>query len=144
SSKLEYLGAVAGMKGWCKEAADRHKIDIAFRGDFSDNLPLDVGLPLFRVLQEAVNNSIKHSGEKRVEVQLRGGPSEIHLIVRDSGKGFDVESAMRGKGLGLTSMRERVRLVNGTIAIESTPIGGTKIHVHIPLEQPSNAERLSA
>jgi PAS domain S-box-containing protein len=144
SSKLDYLGAIAGMKSWCKEVAVRHKIEVAFRSDFSGNLPLDVGLPLFRVLQEAVTNSIKHSGEKWVEVQLRGDPGEIHLVVRDSGKGFDVETVLQGKGLGLTSMRERVRLVNGTIAIESNPTGGTKIHVHIPLGQWNNAEQLSA
>src|SRR5262249_38324898 len=109
SSNLEYLGVVRGMKSWCRELADRHKIEIAFRSDLSGNLPLDVGLPLFRVLQESVNNAIKHSGGKRIEVQLREHSDEIHLIISDSGTGFDVESALRGKGLGLTSMRERVR-----------------------------------
>jgi signal transduction histidine kinase len=144
SSKLEYLGAIAGMKSWSREVAERHKSELEFRSEFTGNLPLDLGLPLFRVLQEAVNNSIKHSGEKRVEVQLWEHSGEIHLIVRDSGKGFDVETAMRGKGLGLTSMRERVRLVNGTIDIESRPMEGTNIHVRIPLDGPSNAEQLSA
>jgi PAS domain S-box-containing protein len=144
SSKLEFLGVIGGIKSWCREVADRHKIEVVFKSDFPGNLPLDIGLPLFRVLQEAVINSIKHSGEKRVEVQLWKDSGEIHLIVRDSGKGFDIETALRGKGLGLTSMRERVRLVNGTIAIESSPMSGTKIHVYIPLGQLSNAERLSA
>jgi len=64
--------------------------------------------------------------------------------VRDLGKGFDVETAMQGHGLGLTSMRERVRLVNGTIAIESRPMTGTNIHVRIPREQWSSAAQLSA
>ena len=140
SSKLELLGVIAGMKSWCREVAERHKIEVAFRSDFPGNLSLAVGLPLFRVLQEAVSNSIRHSGDKRVEVQLRGDSGEIHLIARDSGKGFDVETALRGKGLGLTSMRERVRLVHGVIAIESRPMGGTSIHVRIPLERRSNAE----
>jgi len=144
SSKLEYLGAIAGMKSWSREVAERHKIQLVFTSEFTGNLPLDLGLPLFRVLQEAVNNSIKHSGQKRVEVQLWEHSGEIHLIVRDSGKGFDVETAMRGKGLGLTSMRERVRLVNGTINIESRPMEGTNIHVRIPLDGRSNAEPLSA
>jgi len=144
SSKLEYLGVIAGMKGWCREVADRRKIEIAFRSEFPGNLSLDVGLPLFRVLQEAVNNSIKHSGIKQIEVQLWEHSGEIHLMVCDTGRGFDVETAMQGKGLGLTSMKERVRLVNGTIAIESRPTGGTNIHVRIPLDGRSNAERLSA
>jgi len=70
---------------------------------------------------------------KRVEVQIREERGDIHLLIRDSGVGFDVESALRGKGLGLTSMRERVRLVNGTIAIESKPMSGTCVYVRVPL-----------
>jgi signal transduction histidine kinase len=141
SSKLEYLGVVAGMKSWCREVADRQKIEVAFRSDFSGNLTLDIGLPLFRVLQEALNNAIKHSGEERVEVQLREKSGEIHLIISDLGKGFDVETTLRGKGLGLTSMRERVRLVNGTIAIESRPMAGTTIHVRVPFTSKQSSER---
>jgi signal transduction histidine kinase len=79
-----------------------------------------------------LHNATKHSGVKRIEVQLREDSGEIHLIVRDSGKGFDVEAALQGKGLGLTSMRERVRLVNGTISVESKPMGGTTIHARVP------------
>src|SRR5439155_23551756 len=63
SSKLEILGVVAAMKSWCKEVSDRRKIQVTFSNDFSGNLPLDVGIPLFRVLQQAVDNAIKHSGE---------------------------------------------------------------------------------
>jgi len=63
--------------------------------------------------------------------------------VSDSGKGFAVESAMQGKGVGLTSMRERVRLVNGTIAIESKPMGGTTIEVRVPLESQHSSQRAS-
>ena len=144
SSKLEYLGVVPGIKSWCREVSDRYKIEVAFTSSYSGDLSLDVGLPLFRVLQEAVNNSIKHSGEKRVEVQLFEDFGEVHLIIRDAGKGFDVDKALRGKGLGLTSIRERIRLVNGTIAIESRPMFGTSIHVRIPLSLQSNAEQLSA
>jgi PAS domain S-box-containing protein len=143
SSKLEYLGAIAGMKSWCKEFAERQKMEIQFRSDVARVLPLDVGLSLFRVLQEALHNASKHSGVKQVEVQLQEHSGEIHLIVRDLGRGFDVETALRGKGLGLTSMSERIRLVNGTVGIESRPMGGTNIHVRVPLERRSNANRLS-
>jgi len=141
SSKLEYLGVVAGMKSWCKEFAERQKIEIGFRSDVSSVLPLAVGLSLFRVLQEALNNAIKHSGVKRIEVQLREDSGEIHLIVNDLGKGFDLEAALQGTGLGLTSMRERVRLVNGTISIESKLMGGTTIHVRVPLGSEKLSER---
>jgi PAS domain S-box-containing protein len=142
SSKLDYLGVVAGMKSWCREFAERQKMEIDFRSDVSGVLPLALGLSLFRVLQEALNNAIKHSGVKRIEVQLREDSGDIHLVIRDLGRGFDVEAASQGKGLGLTSMRERVRLVNGTISIESGPMSGTTIHVRVPLG--SEGERQKA
>jgi PAS domain S-box-containing protein len=133
SSKLEYLGVVAGMKSWCKDFAVRQKMEIEFRSDVSSVPPLAIGLSLFRVLQEALNNAVRHSGVKRIEVQLREESGEIHLVISDLGKGFDVEAATQGRGLGLTSMRERVRLVNGTISIDSKPMGGTTIRVRVPL-----------
>jgi PAS domain S-box-containing protein len=141
STKLEYLGVVAGMKSWCKEFAQRQKMDVDFKSDLRSVLPLDIGRPLFRVLQEALQNSFKHSGVKRIEVRLREGSGEIQLTISDLGKGFDLEAALRGKGLGLTSMRERVRLVKGTISIESKPIGGTTVHVRIPLAPEHGSQR---
>ena len=134
SSKLEYLGVVRGIKSWCEEFAERQRMEFDFNSDVSSVLPFELGTCLFRVLQEAVHNTVKHSGVKRIEVQLTEQSGEVHLIVRDSGTGFDVEAAMQRKGLGLTSMRERVRLVNGTIAIDSKPMSGTRIHVRVPLE----------
>jgi PAS domain S-box-containing protein len=134
SSQLEYLGAVAGIKSWCKEFAERQKMEIDCRHDVRSSLPPEISLCLFRVLQESLHNAAKHSGVKRIEVHLYEESGEIHLTVSDSGRGFDVEAVNQGKGLGLTSMRERVRLVNGSFAIESKPRGGTTIHVRMPLE----------
>jgi len=114
---------------------------VDFRSNVSSVLPREIGLTLFRVLQEALHNAVKHSGVKHVEVQLREESGEIHLIVSDLGRGFDLNSALQGKGLGLTSMRERVRLVNGMIAIRSEPIAGTTIHVRIPLEPEHKSRR---
>ena len=134
SSKLQYLGVAAGIKSWCKEFGARQKIEIDCRTDVSSVVPLEIGFSLLRVLQEAVHNALKYSGVGRVEVQLRENASEIHLIVSDLGRGFDVEAAMQGEGLGLTSMCERIRMVNGTIAIESKPMRGTSIHVRVPFQ----------
>ena len=72
---------------------------------------------------------------KHVELQLAERSNEIHLIVSDAGRGFDIEAARLGRGLGLTSMKERVRLINGTIAIESKPMGGTTIHARVPCKE---------
>jgi PAS domain S-box-containing protein len=139
SSQLEYLGVVAGMRGWCKEFGKRRKFEVDFKSDVASVVPPQIGLCLFRVLQEALHNAVKHSGVRRFEVQLQEEFGEIHLVISDSGKGFDVQAAWQGKGLGLTSMRERVRLVNGTITIESQPMGGTTIHARVSL----GSEKLS-
>jgi PAS domain S-box-containing protein len=133
SSKLEYLGVIAGMKAWCKEFAERQGMQIHWRHEVQSTLKQEVGLCLFRVLQEALHNAAKHSGVKRIEVELRETSGEIQLVVNDLGRGFDIEEALHGKGLGLTSMSERVRLLNGTISIDSKPMRGATIHVRIPL-----------
>ena len=78
-------------------------------------------------------------------MQLREDSGEIYLVISDLGRGFDVEAASQGKGLGITSMRERIRLLNGTISIESKPMAGTTIHVRVPLSSSKNISvRLSS
>jgi signal transduction histidine kinase len=81
-----------------------------------------------------LQNSVKHSRTKRVEVQLRKDSKALRLVVRDSGSCFDIETASRGRGLGLTSMRECARMVNGTFTIDSKPNGGTAIEVRVPFD----------
>jgi PAS domain S-box-containing protein len=125
SSRLEYLGVVAGIKSWCNEFGGRQGMQIDCRYNVRSTLPQEVGVCLFRVLQEALQNAAKHSGVKRLEVEL---------IVHDSGRGFDVEATKQGSGLGLISMCERIRLVNGTIDIQSTPTDGTTIHARVPFK----------
>jgi PAS domain S-box-containing protein len=142
SSKLEYLGALGGMKSWCNEFGERQGLQIEFKSpDAQISLPPEIGLCLFRVLQEALHNATKHSGVKRIEVQLREDLGEICLVVSDLGRGFDVETAVQGRGLGLASMQERVRLVNGTIEIQSKPMGGTTVHVRVPLSSENAFQR---
>jgi len=129
---LEYLGLAKGMKSWCEEYGERYKLEIDFKSEDVQTVPQETSLCLFRVLQEALHNAAKHSGVKRIEVQLAEKSGEIHLIVSDSGKGFDIDAARQKRGLGLTSMQERVRLVGGTIVIDSKPLAGTTVHVCVP------------
>jgi signal transduction histidine kinase len=134
ASKLEYLGALGGMRSWCKEFGERQGMQIDFQSSEANiSVPREIGLCLFRVLQEALHNAAKYSGVRRIEVQLREDCGDIHLLVTDLGRGFDLETARQGRGLGLTSMQERVRLVNGILEIRSTPMGGTTVHVCVPL-----------
>ena len=96
-------------------------------------LPPEIALCLFRVLQEGLQNAVKHSGSRQVEVGLRGATDVIELTVRDSGVGFDPEEAIIGSGLGLTSMKERLKLVHGELFIDSEPGRGTLIRATVPL-----------
>jgi signal transduction histidine kinase len=143
SSQLGYLGFVGGMRSWCKEFGKRRGMQIDYSHNVRSTLPTEIGLCLFRVLQEALHNAAKHSGVKRIEVELSEieNSAEIHLKIADFGMGFDLEAVKQREGLGLTSMRERVRLVNGTISIESKPMSGTTIHVRVPLESEHAAKR---
>ena len=144
SSQLEYLGLVAGMKSWCREFGERQGMQIDYSHDVRSTLPPEIGVCLFRVLQEALHNAAKHSGVKRIKVRLGEESGDIHLVVSDLGKGFDVQVAREGRGLGLTSMQERVRLANGTIGIQSTPMGGTTIHVRVPSSASNDSARAAS
>jgi signal transduction histidine kinase len=134
SAKLEYLGVATAMRGFCNEFGRQHSVHIEFEAeDLTSFLPSDVSLCLFRVLQEALHNSAKHSGVRRHNVRLWGNEKEVHLTVSDSGAGFNPEVAKENPGLGLISMEERLKLVNGTLTIESQPKRGTTIHATVPL-----------
>jgi PAS domain S-box-containing protein len=142
SSKLDYLGAIRGMRGWCEEFGERQGIQVEFKSpEAKISLPREIGLCLFRVLQQALHNAAKYSGVRRMEVRLWEDSGEIHLVVSDLGKGFDLETAMQGRGLGLTSMQERVRLIKGIIEIQSKPMSGTTIHVRVPLTDLSGRDQ---
>jgi PAS domain S-box-containing protein len=140
SSRLEYLGMAAVMRSFCQEFGKQTKVRINFQSqDLPSLVPPDISLCLFRVLQESLQNSAKHSGAQHVEVELWGTPDEIHLVVSDSGSGFDSEGAKRSLGLGLISMEERLRVVKGRFSIESQAKRGTKIHARAPLGSRSDS-----
>ena len=134
SAKLQYLGIAGAIRGFCQEFAEQQKVEIDFNAhDLPSPLSPDISLCLFRVLQEALHNSSKHSGVRHFEVRLWGTSDEIHLTVKDSGVGFDREAAKESRGLGLISMEERLKLVKGSLSIESQFKRGTTIHARVPL-----------
>jgi PAS domain S-box-containing protein len=142
SAKLSYLGIAVAMKGFCREFGEHHKVEIEFESrDLPRQLPPDVSLCLFRVLQEALHNATKHSGVKRFDVQLWGMSGDVHLTISDLGSGFDTEAATKGRGLGITSMQERLKLVNGELTITSPSKRGTTIHARVPLGLDSQSQR---
>jgi two-component system, NarL family, sensor histidine kinase FusK len=134
SSALELLGAAAAIQHFCEEFADQQIAVVHFEShDLPDELPRDVALCLFRIVQEGLNNAMKHSGVRLFEVRLWGTPGHVELMVSDAGKGFDVAAGRAGRGLGLVSMEERIKLVDGDLSIDSQPHRGTTIHVRVPV-----------
>ena len=134
SSKLEYLGLETAAASFCKELSEDHGADIEFHSQsVPKQLRQEIALCLFRVLQESLQNALKHSGSKHFEAWLKGERNEIVLTVRDSGVGFDPEEAIRGHGLGLISMKERLKLVRGELFVDSQLAQGTVIRATVPL-----------
>ena len=132
--KLEYLGIVAVMKSFCGKFAEQHNVKIDFKShDLPATLSVDISLCLMRVLQEGLDNSAKHSGARHFEVELFGTSEAIHLTLHDSGIGFDSQAAMRGPGLGLMSMKERLKLLKGEFSIDSQAKKGATIRARVPL-----------
>jgi PAS domain S-box-containing protein len=144
-SKLEYLGLEAAAASLCRELSERQNVKIDFRCDgLREDLSDDVSLCFFRVLQEALHNAVKYSGVDEFEVSLDSVSDEIQLRVHDSGAGFDPTLTTAERGLGLTSMSERLKLVSGELSIHSRPQEGTTILARVPLAQATTAASAAA
>jgi signal transduction histidine kinase len=133
--KIEVLGLTAATRALCDELSAQYEIAIHFEHEHVPaDLPIFVAVALFRVMQEAVVNAVKHSASLDVWVSLRGAASELRLEILDSGIGFDEQRDVRSDCVGLVGIRERLKLVNGGSAIESRPGEGTRVVAWVPLE----------
>jgi PAS domain S-box-containing protein len=131
--KLELIGLVTALNGLCREFSEQHELSIQFvQHDMPLVLAPDVSLCLFRIAQEALHNVVKHAKVSNATVELSGRNGDVELCIADSGAGFDVDVAAVKDGLGLISMRERLRLVGGRLSIQSRQREGTKISACVP------------
>ena len=133
SSKLELVGLVPALSGLCEEISQKSGIAVHFSG-YGASLPLsnDMALCLFRVCQEALSNVVKYSEAKSAHVQLSADANGVSLRISDEGKGFDTDFRNSEEGIGLGSMRERLRLVGGKLSVHSELTKGTEILAEIP------------
>lgn len=144
-SILDNLGLVMAVRSFCREVSEQNGAVVEFaETDISSSLPREVSLSLFRVIQEALHNAAKYSGQKHFKVLLKGNANQIELEVSDQGAGFDLESMKNGRGLGLVSMAERIHLLNGRISIDSKPNVGTTVRAWVPLVTQPKAMTASA
>ena len=133
-AKLQQLGLEISIHSFCEETKLASGLDVEFS---SENVPTDIpdniALCLYRIVQESLQNTIRHSGATYAEIELStDGDHRLALTVTDNGKGFDTQAPPSKTSLGIISMRERVRSVNGTINITSAPDQGTTIRVIVP------------
>jgi PAS domain S-box-containing protein len=133
---LDDLGLEAALKNECLAFSDQHGIATHFDSvDVPKNIPDDVSLCLYRVSQECLRNVAKHSHAVSVRFTLSTVGAEIVMEIADAGDGFDLKNIKGKRGLGLISMDERVRLVNGTLSVVSQPGRGTVVNVRVRLPQ---------
>jgi PAS domain S-box-containing protein len=134
SSHLEYLGLATAAGVLCKDMREQQHVEIDFTCEgVPRDLPKDISLCLYRILQEALQNALKHSAVRQFRVELFGDSQGVRLTVSDLGVGFDQRKTDKRQGLGLISMRERMRLVNGQFAVDSEPGRGTTVRCRAPL-----------
>ena len=135
SSKLEILGLSRSVSSFCRDFSKQHRIQIDFHQTaLPEPIPFETTLCLFRVVQEGLQNVNKHSHASRAEVRLVSSVTAISLMLRDNGVGFDLSKNYASNGIGILSMKERARMLNGTLEIRSAPMKGTEITLTIPLE----------
>ena len=130
-ARLRLIGLVAALHALRLELSQSGTAITFVHDDVPETLPPDLMLCLFRVVQEALQNAIKHSRARDVSVDLTGGPDGLTLTIADNGVGFDVDEVW-GKGLGLISMGERVQAIGGTLEIRSRSGEGTRLLIRVP------------
>jgi signal transduction histidine kinase len=130
--KLQLIGLVPAVHD-LQNAVSQAGIAITFTHDnVPAKLPQELSLCLFRIVQEALQNALKHSHARSVSVRLIGGPTELELTIVDDGVGFDVDTAW-GDGLGLIGIRERLDAIGGKFELHSKPGAGTRLDVRVSL-----------
>jgi signal transduction histidine kinase len=135
-SVLHELGLEVALRSEGDAYGQRTGTKVNFlSGNIPETIPENIALCLYRVAQESLQNIWKHAESNRVDVMLRATKEQIELIVEDFGKGFDVEATKGRGGLGLISMQERVRLVGGSLSINSKAGDGARVEVRIPLRR---------
>ena len=131
---LEHLGLVTALESYIETYKDEEGIDVHLIADVGEEkIPFQSSICLYRVAVEALRNVSRHSGASKATVSLERRENSIELQVSDGGRGFDVETARRGAGLGLVSIEERLRLLQGTCEVHSTAGSGTTLVARVPL-----------
>jgi PAS domain S-box-containing protein len=133
---LARLGLTEALGNLCRAIGERRRMELVFEErDMPDSIGDDAALCLFRVAQESLRNVVKHSRAQSAKVELCGGQGEVRLTVTDTGAGFDPDQVREQNGLGVISMRERLRALGGRLSIQSVPGEGTRVEAVVPIDE---------
>ena len=133
-SIIQDLGLAEALRSECDSFTRREKIVVNYVPErLPTDLPNDIALGIYRVAQESLRNVAKHAGVNKVSVKLLETDRELILQISDEGAGFQLDNGNSQPGIGLSSMAERVNLINGSFSISSEPGQGTTIEVRVPL-----------
>jgi signal transduction histidine kinase len=131
-SMLDDLGLVSAVEWYAREVSRSGEIEVEVKAEnVAETLPDPLMVCVYRVVQEAVNNALRHAHAKNVTVELRQSAAAVHVQVTDDGAGFDPK---RTRGMGLLGMEERVKRQGGTLSVESKPGAGTTLRADLPLD----------
>jgi signal transduction histidine kinase len=130
---LDDLGWLAAIEFLAAAVTGRTRIPIEVRSRVTRRLPAAAEIALYRVVQEALTNAVRHADASRVRVEIEQRPDGLHGVIADDGVGFEVEACIRNGGLGLRGMRERLEAVGGSLRVISAPGGGAEIRFGLPL-----------
>ncbi|WP_059103373.1 sensor histidine kinase [Shouchella shacheensis] len=132
---LDDLGLVPTLRKYLETIEERHQIPVVFKHFGQEQrLAQRFEVALFRLVQEAVQNVIKHANAKELSVKIEQKTSNVSLVIRDDGKGFDPSSLQEGT-FGLMGMKERVSMLSGVLSIHSKPRNGTTIMIQLPIQE---------
>lgn len=129
---LAHLGLLPALESLAEKVAKRTGIRVFVAGDAGMRLPPGVEVALYRIVQEALNNAVKHAAARSVWIGLQCTPHKVTCSVRDDGKGFDATRWPRTLGLGLAGIQERINTLGGSMQLATAPSAGTTVQADIP------------
>jgi len=139
-ASLEHAGLAAALRRHCSQFAEEHDVRINLTGpDDLGRVPRDTGVAVYRIVQEAVRNSVKHGRVREVDIAVARADDALAVTITDRGSGFDLAAPAAHAGLGLLSMEERAHLVGGQLTVTSGPAAGTTIALLVPLPADADA-----
>ncbi len=130
---LQRFGLVNTLETYCNDAVKPLGIECTISSNLTTRLPQHIEVPLYRVLMECINNTLKHAEAKKIIIRLRKVNNGLQINYNDNGKGFDIAQTLNvGKGMGLSNIRNRINLIDGQVKFISNPGIGTDIEIFVP------------